>query len=397
MKYCSKCGNALSEGARFCRSCGEPTNSNAPVDVTASNVAPSQTPSSTAPLDDENLGGKSPAIQLSTLVLGGVLACLIGGGAYLISTTTNRGTNLAQNKTTDVASPANSTESGSVINSLDEERSKNCQSNLKQIALGFVQYTQDYDEKFPVISSGDANDGSEAANGWAHNIQPYLKSTQIFNCPSEENPPFTDASQIGYTDYYYNLMLAGKNQAAIDVLSNTILNGDGISSNSLYNRTERETQGEPGADVRHLGGANYAFADGHVKWLRPEKVEPSSVPPDGSNITFGIALPAKAVDSAPVESVYVGERFPETRLRYLDSAEIESWSYAKVRYALNEIFARHGYSFRAGPIRKQFQQFSWYAPVAGRSQEEIEQDLGLIEKSNLLLLSQRRNDLQNSE
>ena len=35
----------------------------------------------------------------------------------------------------------------------ENARRSSCQSNLKQIALGIKQYTQDYDEKFPLASS----------------------------------------------------------------------------------------------------------------------------------------------------------------------------------------------------------------------------------------------------
>lgn len=36
--------------------------------------------------------------------------------------------------------------------SRDNARRSSCQSNLKQIGLGFIQYTQDYDQKFPRVS-----------------------------------------------------------------------------------------------------------------------------------------------------------------------------------------------------------------------------------------------------
>src|SRR5215217_8055455 len=36
----------------------------------------------------------------------------------------------------------------------ENARRSSCQSNVKQIGLGFMQYTQDYDEKFPMPISG---------------------------------------------------------------------------------------------------------------------------------------------------------------------------------------------------------------------------------------------------
>lgn len=66
----------------------------------------------------------------------------------------------------------------------ENARRSSCQSNLKQIGLGLIQYTQDYDDSLP----GDsfvAEGNSDATNyKWMDAIYPYLKSTQIFDCPS---------------------------------------------------------------------------------------------------------------------------------------------------------------------------------------------------------------------
>src|SRR6187402_3092152 len=55
-----------------------------------------------------------------------------------------------------------------------------CQSNLKQIGIGMLQYSQDYDEK--IIARTVQVQGEYIS--WRVIIQPYLKSTQIFACPS---------------------------------------------------------------------------------------------------------------------------------------------------------------------------------------------------------------------
>jgi len=40
--------------------------------------------------------------------------------------------------------------------------------------------------------------------------------------------------------------------------------------------------------TRHLDGTNYTFADGHVKWLRPERISTSDTP-DGSGLNAWFA------------------------------------------------------------------------------------------------------------
>src|SRR5256712_13978360 len=60
----------------------------------------------------------------------------------------------------------------------ENARRSSCQSNLKQIGLGIMQYVQDYDEKFPMSR------WSNNSNPWHDTIQPYVKSVQLLKCPS---------------------------------------------------------------------------------------------------------------------------------------------------------------------------------------------------------------------
>src|SRR6187549_1872617 len=60
----------------------------------------------------------------------------------------------------------------------ENARRASCQSNLKQIGLGIMQYTQDYDEKYPYQATGGAGDcfADTAPINWARGIYPYVKS-----------------------------------------------------------------------------------------------------------------------------------------------------------------------------------------------------------------------------
>jgi prepilin-type N-terminal cleavage/methylation domain-containing protein/prepilin-type processing-associated H-X9-DG protein len=181
----------------------------------------------------------------------------------------------------------------------ENARRSSCQSNLKQIGLGIIQYTQDYDENFPLAGTGSTSVVSSPPVGWADSIQPYLKSTQIYQCPSDSNPQGNDPTIAGYTDYWYNSNLSSPGDAvgAVNVAVNsaalanatlTIMTGDGTSENGTAayrcngttstNVAESTNMNRPannastglvttGAIVtRHLEGLNLLFADGHVKW-----------------------------------------------------------------------------------------------------------------------------------
>ena len=81
-----------------------------------------------------------------------------------------------------------------------------------------------------------------------------------------------------------------------------------------------------------------------------------------------------------------GERHPETRTRLLKIEDIQTLTDDRLRYAINEMFARRGADFRDKDIKKIFSKFPWYRPVAGKSYEAAEADFTPIEEQNLKLL-----------
>ena len=145
----------------------------------------------------------------------------------------------------------------------DSDRKSSCISNLKQIGLGFLQYAQDYDEKFPPIANA-------SAGYWAGSLRPYIKSWQLFQCPTDET------AKPKTTDYYYNARLASLSEKSLSAPVATLLAGEGTGDSSTsYHLAQlppiwRTDQSSPAH--RHLDAANYLFADGHVKPLRAEKI-----------------------------------------------------------------------------------------------------------------------------
>src|SRR4028119_916482 len=69
-------------------------------------------------------------------------------------------------------------------------RKASCLSNEKQVGLGILQYTQDYDETYPTgMTEGISPEGATVrGTGWAGQIYPYVKSAQVFVCPDDQTP-----------------------------------------------------------------------------------------------------------------------------------------------------------------------------------------------------------------
>lgn len=183
-------------------------------------------------------------------------------------------------------------------------RESSCRSNLKQIWLGIKLYSQDYDDRYPVWQHS-----ADRTQGWAASLQPYLKSTRIFQCPSETTIANPAPGSPGYCDYFYNSNLGpqkgGRQEAKLASPALTIMTGDassfssGNSSNGgtitaagphPIDGTESgqaiaQGQWNPAfSGIRHMDVANYGFADGHVKWLKPEKVTRDAT--SAGNFTF---------------------------------------------------------------------------------------------------------------
>src|SRR3982750_4482024 len=66
----------------------------------------------------------------------------------------------------------------------EKARQISCASNERQLGLGFMQYTQDYDECLPTTHWG-------TPVGWAGQLYPYIKSAGLFKCPDDPTASVT--------------------------------------------------------------------------------------------------------------------------------------------------------------------------------------------------------------
>ena len=220
----------------------------------------------------------------------------------------------------------------------ENARRASCQSNLKQIGLGIMQYTQDYDDRMPNQQHGFTNNtggddvknyssgslsvqgdaGNPGAN-WILMIQPYVKSWQLFKCPS--TTPNTLPASLEYvpngnndTNYVINGMAAtdassGTLQArSLASISNTAgliaVHELQYSYNRALVRPWYETNGNNLHEALntsyanlHFAGGNLLFCDGHVKWKMQSNICAADYGMQGTQC--GPTLP----DSAPLPTL----------------------------------------------------------------------------------------------
>jgi len=203
-------------------------------------------------------------------------------------------------------------------------RATACRSNLKQLSTGIMMYVQDHDEMYPRSNQGATAAECAAAPGgcwfpslifWQQLAQSYVKNFGIMDCPSgaRGEVPATDPKLPAWGNYGANRLIMRRRNPGGDTLPSSTL-AELASPASTYLLFDSGSYSiDPGQDVvpgnarvnfwyipgtgkatgtatpaftgpytrlsqdfvsgRHSGGGiNIAFADGHVKFLKTEKV-----------------------------------------------------------------------------------------------------------------------------
>lgn len=184
----------------------------------------------------------------------------------------------------------------------ENARRSSCQSNLKQIGLGIMQYVQDYDERLPGATDGTG--GVNQYGGWMFyevfgrpgrflpnngSIYPYIKSNQIFVCPSDST------GQTAGNSYAINSCLVAKDATTVAPFKVK----PGLSTAQFDESAQWMLLSEEGANTgadttddayifvnngagnvlatRHFEGSNILFLDGHVKYFVNARAYSSAV------------------------------------------------------------------------------------------------------------------------
>jgi prepilin-type N-terminal cleavage/methylation domain-containing protein/prepilin-type processing-associated H-X9-DG protein len=252
----------------------------------------------------------------------------------------------------------------------EKARTISCLSNTKQIGLACMMYVQDYDETFfqqnwpgscpdngywASPTQGPVSNPAPQNEHWAYLIYPYVKNSGVFKCPSYSGataiagfalwacgnggPGFSISNPKSWTipevDYGMNEWIVdsyGFGAVALAAIAEPADTGLGEDNaylftgpsacvnNKLYMSSVTQISWDTtvpsiywGGLLRHTGGSNFFFCDGHSKWNRPSgtvKVNfyDAGFPTDGSNNSVNTPYQGSASPLNP--SVVAGGYFP---------------------------------------------------------------------------------------
>ena len=179
----------------------------------------------------------------------------------------------------------------------EKARQTSCLSNIKQLTLGFIMYSQDYDETFPQwdwaanysTSWGDVGspNPNNATSIWYYAIYPYVKNGGVYSCPTDvaktkfnQNGWFTWGTRpIGSLPVLDNAVLSyGANEpltqsfpsiAAMNAPADTYVVGDtlsALSSSDCWTAWRNMPETAPATDARRR------FRMPRVAWARTDSI-----------------------------------------------------------------------------------------------------------------------------
>ena len=171
----------------------------------------------------------------------------------------------------------------------EKARQASCQSNLKQYATAELMYAQDYDGRLPnPRTSYDANGN---IIDWEYILIPYTKNWQLGSCPSFGPRRASGCAAGDWTNvpgagnlggiicgYGFNTVLYNLTDSEIYKPAETIMICDSACKVDPHDgrinfpgEAYPTTYFHSGVARTHNEGANFAFCDGHVKWMRALK------------------------------------------------------------------------------------------------------------------------------
>ena len=251
----------------------------------------------------------------------------------------------------------------------EKARATSCSSNIRQAGLALMQYTQDYDERYP-NGLVNPNGAPSFGMGWAGQSYAYIKNTGLLHCPDDSTAQKLGSDNFNYyaVSYALNTNVAGKAIAAFASPASTVALCEVFGATARIDQPDEgfaggiksdmspatdglpdptnanggvlidNPNGNTGTDLKmatglmpggvtgtytvsaavlsasftnsgvngvHSNGSNFLLADGHVKNLRPGQVSSGHQSISGQDQSTGSTNSYSGYKAAATDTMYI--------------------------------------------------------------------------------------------
>lgn len=341
MKICSHCGFKLLDNQRYCPKCGLPiTTSN---NQDKANLSHDENIENTARIEipnfDEKEHNKKPVIIVSSIAIGISLLCviLVVLLIYNQNKTKVNNNNIVENGNTNTTVVDNTT----VIDNTANQNNTNNTSNINDI-----------DDDYLTPPTSNKDDDSLPDDEASYYIEKYKDKDFIFPNSNSVKLTYSDLNSLSVEELFIarNEMFARYGYVFDDNsnLAKFFESKEWYSSNSNYS-----------------GDLHSEIEEDNCKLIR--------------TVEF---IKLSHDSCADITSDYV---FSNSSSSLLSSSDISSKNNWEIIIAINEIYARYGYSFSSTELNNYFKNKSWY-----NNTHSNDITLNDIEDNNLKLLAEER-------
>ena len=175
----------------------------------------------------------------------------------------------------------------------ERARATACLSNVRQLGLATMMYTQDYDETLMPVAYKVGDTQERVA--WTTYILPYVKNEAIRHCPSDVISKINSygLNELAFADLAdpVNVHVPIRTLGEFEHPTSTIMMGELGSEDDLYTRRaegykmvapsfklDDEADGRP--SIRHHSRNNLTYMDGHAKNSKLDQFYVNQTPPD---------------------------------------------------------------------------------------------------------------------
>lgn len=166
----------------------------------------------------------------------------------------------------------------------------NCTNNMKQMHLAILSYSETYKGWMPITRYTSVYDGTSVYPvGWLHLIHPYING-KVFDdgkantakgtiyCPAGSSEIYESVAEKPMTNYMYSAFLGLMSYASTSIsykprrldrcdkpaIRAIMIDGKNKTRNANHYDFNDIASAENYVSLRHPGGTNVIFADGHV-------------------------------------------------------------------------------------------------------------------------------------